>query len=167
MHLFITKFHINNFAEKWSHNEWSSLQHTHKNVSYNYETIFVPVETGNTWHIKHLAELHVYTALVGSSGTCSWAEPINKIVWRSACRSFHSRNAVMLGDYRLTTVWTMACIGSSRLCTRLEKWCQLGHSIQVRRKTSTFVRIKQFGVQPFTRTLVQSCQVSVKWLLYS
>jgi hypothetical protein len=60
----------------------------------------------------------------------------------------------------------MACIRSGRLCAHVEKWCQLGHSIQVRRKISTYVRIKQFGVQPFTRTLVQNCQVSVKWLLY-
>jgi hypothetical protein len=80
----------------------------------------------------------------------------------SGVLEFHSRKAIMLGDYRLTTVWTMACIGSGRLCARVEKWCHLGHSIQVRRKTSTYVRIKQFGVQPFTRTLIQSCQVSAK-----
>ncbi|XP_069681823.1 all trans-polyprenyl-diphosphate synthase PDSS1 [Periplaneta americana] len=64
----------------------------------------------------------------------------------------------MLGDHCLTTVWTMACIGSGRLCARVEKWCQLGHSIQARRKASTCVRIKHFDVQPVTRTLVQSCQ---------
>ena len=88
--------------------------------------------------------------------------PINKIVQWATVPEFHSRNAVMLGDFRLTTVWTMACISSGRLCTRVEKLCQLGHNVQARRKMSTYVKIKQFCVQPFTRPLVQSCQVSEK-----
>ncbi|KAJ9573751.1 hypothetical protein L9F63_008875, partial [Diploptera punctata] len=64
----------------------------------------------------------------------------------------------MLGDFRLTTVWAMACISSGRLCARVEKLCQLGHNVQPKRKISSYVKIKQFCVQPLTRPLVQNCQ---------
>lgn len=57
----------------------------------------------------------------------------------------------------------MACLGSGRLCARgVEKLCQIGQKTQVRRKPSAaFVRIKEIGIQPLSRTLVQHCQVSL------
>lgn len=70
----------------------------------------------------------------------------------------------MLGDHRFIAVCTMACVGSGRLCARgVEKLCQLGQKTQVRRKPSAaFVRIKEIGIQPLTRTLAHNCQVSSK-----
>lgn len=69
----------------------------------------------------------------------------------------------MIGDRRFITVCTMACLGSGRLCARgVEKLCQIGQKTQVRRKPSAaFVRIKEIGIQPLSRTLVQHCQVSL------
>ncbi|XP_025832400.1 decaprenyl-diphosphate synthase subunit 1 isoform X1 [Agrilus planipennis] len=44
-----------------------------------------------------------------------------------------------------TTVLTMACLGSARLCVRVqEKLCQLGHLSQITRNNSTCVRSKGF-----------------------
>ncbi|KAK7872189.1 hypothetical protein R5R35_001750 [Gryllus longicercus] len=51
----------------------------------------------------------------------------------------------------------MACIGSGRLCARVEKLCLLGQVTQIRRKTN-YARLKQFTTQPSARTFVQSCQ---------
>ncbi|CAH0771613.1 unnamed protein product [Bemisia tabaci] len=63
----------------------------------------------------------------------------------------------MLSDRKFIIVCTMACIGSGRLCARgVEKLCQLGQTTQVRRKSSAaFVKIKQIGIQPLSRTLLQ------------
>ncbi|XP_063218090.1 all trans-polyprenyl-diphosphate synthase PDSS1 [Bacillus rossius redtenbacheri] len=63
----------------------------------------------------------------------------------------------MFGDRRLTTVWTMACIGSGRLCARVEKLCQLGHNLQARRKAS-FVKFKELNLHQNARILPESCQ---------
>ncbi|XP_046410678.1 all trans-polyprenyl-diphosphate synthase PDSS1 isoform X1 [Neodiprion pinetum] len=52
----------------------------------------------------------------------------------------------------------MACIGSGRLCARVEKLCQFGHFTQVRRKVSTAcVRFRQ-DIPQSGSTLVQHCQ---------
>ncbi|KAE8738980.1 hypothetical protein FOCC_FOCC015525, partial [Frankliniella occidentalis] len=51
----------------------------------------------------------------------------------------------------------MACLGSVRLCARVEKLCQIGQNAQVRRKASS-VRLKQFVDQPLTRSALKSCQ---------
>ncbi|XP_039290729.1 all trans-polyprenyl-diphosphate synthase PDSS1 [Nilaparvata lugens] len=54
----------------------------------------------------------------------------------------------------------MACLGTVRLCVRgVDRLCQLGQNILVRRKTSAaFVRIKHTDIKPFERTLLQNCQ---------
>ncbi|XP_011694039.1 PREDICTED: decaprenyl-diphosphate synthase subunit 1 [Wasmannia auropunctata] len=54
----------------------------------------------------------------------------------------------------------MACIGSSRLCARVERLCQFGHFAQLRRKVSTTTCVKSRPVIP-ARTdgaLLQHCQ---------
>lgn len=68
----------------------------------------------------------------------------------------------MLSDRKFIIVCTMACIGSGRLCARgVEKLCQLGQTTQVRRKSSAaFVKIKQIGIQPLSRTLLQKVSQS-------
>lgn len=64
-----------------------------------------------------------------------------------------------VGDHRVTIVLAMACIGSSRLCARVqEKLCQWGQLPQFRRRASSCVRTK-FGFQPLVRNLVQDTQV--------
>jgi decaprenyl-diphosphate synthase subunit 1 len=63
-----------------------------------------------------------------------------------------------IGDYRLTTVLTMASIGSGRLCARVqEKLCQWGQSTQFRREASSCVRTK-FGLQTSLRKVPQERQ---------
>lgn len=59
-----------------------------------------------------------------------------------------------------TIVFAMACIGSSRLCVRVERLCQFGHFAQLRRKVSTMTCVKSRPV--ISRTgdaLLQHCQV--------
>lgn len=52
----------------------------------------------------------------------------------------------------------MACIGSGRLCARVqEKLCQLGQTAQIKGKAPSYLRNK-FGFQPATRNLYQQCQ---------
>jgi len=61
----------------------------------------------------------------------------------------------------LTIVLAMACIGSSRLCARVERLCQFGHFAQLRRKVSTTTCVKSRPVIS-ARTagaLLQHCQV--------
>lgn len=60
---------------------------------------------------------------------------------------------------RLTTVFAMACIGSSRLCARAEKLCQFGHFAQLRRKVSTTCVKSRPRIEHPTSALVQHCQV--------
>lgn len=60
---------------------------------------------------------------------------------------------------RLTTVFAMACIGSSRLCARAEKLCQFGHFAQLRRKVSTTCVKSRPRIDQQTSTLIQHCQV--------
>lgn len=54
----------------------------------------------------------------------------------------------------------MACLGSVRLCARVEKLCQIGQNAQVRRKASS-VKLKQFVDLPLTRSAVKSCQTAL------
>ncbi|XP_015588460.1 decaprenyl-diphosphate synthase subunit 1 [Cephus cinctus] len=52
----------------------------------------------------------------------------------------------------------MACVGSSRLCARVEKLCQFGQFAQFRRKVSTTcVKFRQEFQQP-AKTVVQHCK---------
>ena len=55
----------------------------------------------------------------------------------------------------------MACLSSGRLCIRgFEKLCFLSQNSQLKRKSAAYVRVKEIGIQPIARTLVQNCQVS-------
>lgn len=69
-----------------------------------------------------------------------------------------------VSNHRLTIVLTMACLGSSRLCVRVqEKLCHLRQSPQVRRKTYACARFK-FGISP-PRTLLRDTQVRLNTTL--
>lgn len=59
----------------------------------------------------------------------------------------------------LTIVFAMACIGSSRLCARVEKLCQFGHFGQLRRKVSTTCVKSRPGAARASNMLFQHCQV--------
>lgn len=60
---------------------------------------------------------------------------------------------------RLTTVFAMACTGSSRLYARAEKLCQFGHFAQLRRKLSTTCVKSRSSIEQPTSTFIQHCQV--------
>lgn len=73
-----------------------------------------------------------------------------------------------LGDPGCSSVLNMACISTGRLCARVERFCQFGHSIQVRKKTSVgSTKLIQFGFQQSSRALTQGCQVRYKLIFYS
>lgn len=60
----------------------------------------------------------------------------------------------------LTIVRAMACIGSSRLCARVERLCQFGHFAQLRRRVSTATCVKSRpAVTRAAGAFLQHCQV--------
>lgn len=71
------------------------------------------------------------------------------------------------GDRRLNfiLVYNMACLGTGRLCARVEKLCSLGKNGPVKRKTLSFVTNIVNNNQP-TRSTFHSFQVKKNRCFY-
>lgn len=87
---------------------------------------------------------------------------------RSAVSGDVNVDRAMIVCDQFITVLTMACLGSSRLCARVQEkiLCQFTQAIPLRRKAVTLVKIKPHGFQ-LSRSLVQSCQVRFSFLQIS